>query len=74
LPGLGTRGSYLRQMLEDKLIAHKHYISKHGQDMPEIRLWKWGQGHILQSVTVAAKAGVVIPINDDELRPTRKIG
>jgi xylulose-5-phosphate/fructose-6-phosphate phosphoketolase len=42
LPDLGTRGAYLKQTLRDKLIEHKHYINKHGLDMPEIRNWKWG--------------------------------
>jgi xylulose-5-phosphate/fructose-6-phosphate phosphoketolase len=43
LPQLGSRGAHLKQMLRDKLIEHKHYISQHGEDMPEIRQWKWGQ-------------------------------
>jgi xylulose-5-phosphate/fructose-6-phosphate phosphoketolase len=39
---LSTAGAYLKQKLQDKLIEHKHYINKHGQDMPEIRNWQWG--------------------------------
>jgi xylulose-5-phosphate/fructose-6-phosphate phosphoketolase len=42
LPQTGAQGIALRQRLDAKLIEHKQYIEKHGQDMPEIRNWKWG--------------------------------
>jgi xylulose-5-phosphate/fructose-6-phosphate phosphoketolase len=41
LPQTGTKGAYLKQQLEDKLIEHRRYIDKHGVDMPEIQNWKW---------------------------------
>jgi xylulose-5-phosphate/fructose-6-phosphate phosphoketolase len=41
LPQTGSRGDYLKQKLNDKLIEHRHYINQHGQDMPEIREWTW---------------------------------
>jgi xylulose-5-phosphate/fructose-6-phosphate phosphoketolase len=43
LPNLGSKGDYLKQMVHDKLIEHKHYIDQHGQDLPEICNWKWGK-------------------------------
>lgn len=41
LPQLGNRGSTLCQMCKDKLVMHKQYIYEHGEDMPEIKNWKW---------------------------------
>ncbi|MHC5933938.1 phosphoketolase family protein [Nostoc sp.] len=41
VPKLGYRAAYVKQQLQDKLIEHKHYIDKYGDDMPEIRDWKW---------------------------------
>jgi len=41
LPKLGASGAKLKKLVQDKLIEHKQYIDKHGQDMPEILNWKW---------------------------------
>jgi xylulose-5-phosphate/fructose-6-phosphate phosphoketolase len=43
VPQLGGRAAYARQAIRDKLIEHRQYISEHGEDLPEISGWTWGQ-------------------------------
>ncbi|MCR4725005.1 MAG: phosphoketolase family protein [Clostridia bacterium] len=38
---LGDRDSHLIQLMKDKLVEHKQYIAEYGEDLPEIRNWKW---------------------------------
>ena len=44
LPQLGNSAAYLIQEMKDKLVEHRQYITTHGQDMPEVRDWKWNGG------------------------------
>jgi xylulose-5-phosphate/fructose-6-phosphate phosphoketolase len=41
LPELGNKGSFVYQMCKDKLVEHNRYIREYGQDLEEIRNWKW---------------------------------
>jgi xylulose-5-phosphate/fructose-6-phosphate phosphoketolase len=41
VPGLNRIGGHAKQELRDKLLEHKQYIRAHGDDMPEIKGWKW---------------------------------
>ncbi|HTV48270.1 MAG TPA: phosphoketolase family protein [Phycisphaerae bacterium] len=43
LPQLKGKGDYLKQQMQEKLIEHRQYICKFGQDMPEIREFKWSK-------------------------------
>jgi len=43
VPQLGARAAYAKQAIRDKLIEHKQYIAEHGDDMPEVSNWTWGQ-------------------------------
>jgi xylulose-5-phosphate/fructose-6-phosphate phosphoketolase len=41
LPGLAAKAGYVKQALRDKLIEHREHIREHGEDLPDIRNWKW---------------------------------
>jgi xylulose-5-phosphate/fructose-6-phosphate phosphoketolase len=43
VPKLGARAAYAKQAIRDKLIDHKAFINRYGDDMPEIVGWRWGQ-------------------------------
>jgi xylulose-5-phosphate/fructose-6-phosphate phosphoketolase len=42
VPGLGVRAAYAKQALRDKLIDHREYVRRYGDDMPEVKNWTWG--------------------------------
>jgi len=41
VPKLGAHAARARQVLRDRLLDHKNYIRAHGDDIPEIKDWKW---------------------------------
>jgi xylulose-5-phosphate/fructose-6-phosphate phosphoketolase len=36
--------SHAREHLKNKLIEHRRYVRRHGEDLPEVRNWQWGAG------------------------------
>jgi xylulose-5-phosphate/fructose-6-phosphate phosphoketolase len=43
VPALAPRAAYAKQAIREKLLDHRRYIGVHGDDMPEIRDWRWGR-------------------------------
>jgi len=44
VPKLGEQAAYILQAVQEKLIDHRNYVTEHGEDMPEVRDWKWPGG------------------------------
>jgi xylulose-5-phosphate/fructose-6-phosphate phosphoketolase len=47
--GLGARAAYVQQAIRDKLIEHKEHIARYGEDLPEVRDWRWSAGTAAKS-------------------------
>jgi xylulose-5-phosphate/fructose-6-phosphate phosphoketolase len=41
VPELGSMAAYTKHELRDKLVEHRQYVGLYGEDMPEIRDWRW---------------------------------
>ena len=41
VPRLQRVGGHFKQFLRNKLVEHRNYICEHGDDLPEVRDWKW---------------------------------
>jgi xylulose-5-phosphate/fructose-6-phosphate phosphoketolase len=41
VPRLQRIGGHFQQLVRDKLVEHKQYVHEFGDDMPEIKNWKW---------------------------------
>jgi xylulose-5-phosphate/fructose-6-phosphate phosphoketolase len=41
VPRIRNTAAHVQQLLRDKLVEHRLYVNAHGEDMPEIRDWRW---------------------------------
>jgi len=55
VPGLARHAAHVMQAIRDKLIDHTHYIAEHGEDMPEIRNWRWSARSGAQATPAKAR-------------------
>ena len=40
---LAPRAAHIKQAMQEKLIEHRQYVTTYGDDMPEVKNWKWGE-------------------------------
>ena len=41
VPKLGYLAAHVKQVVRDRLVEHRQYITRYGEDMPEIAQWTW---------------------------------
>jgi xylulose-5-phosphate/fructose-6-phosphate phosphoketolase len=56
VPRLGPSAAYVKQAIRDKLIEHRQYIHKHGEDMPEVSNWRWGARAPVENIVASTEA------------------
>lgn len=44
VPSLGSKAAHIKQPMQGKRTEHRHFIRQRGEDMPEMRNWKWTPG------------------------------
>ena len=52
-----SAGAYAQQAIREKLIEHKQYIARYGDDMPDIRDWAWSAAPIARRSRARPDAG-----------------
>jgi xylulose-5-phosphate/fructose-6-phosphate phosphoketolase len=52
--GLSSSAAYAKQAIRDRLIENRVDITRHGDDMPAIKDWVWGNGHVQGGATSTA--------------------
>jgi len=55
---LGAGAAYAKQAIRDRLIGHKEYIARYGDDMPDVKGWTWGQASTVQRARSTEAANV----------------
>jgi len=41
VPGLAARAGQVRARMVERRAEHGRYIRQHGDDLPEVRDWRW---------------------------------
>ena len=65
VPQLMSSAAHVRQELVDKIIEHKHYIRRYGEDMPEIAGWMWHASDREKASLVSDAPGVIATAGDN---------